>query len=172
MIRKHGLLRLVTFVANLQWLIHGLAARAETVDGFLASCTPNLDGTGECVNTETGGRYNCLIIPGQVIDCKSRESRSFQCVWIIGSHANSYADFWCDPQVDAMLRNELSSQQLNQPFTDTTTNHLRPLQGNELSDPLRNNDGGWLRENFKNPLNPMLLDPDPGNTSAPQAPDR
>lgn len=166
---KHVLLRPVALAATLQLLMLGLTVRAETVDGFVASCTGNLDGTGECVNAETGSRYTCLIIPGQVIDCKSRGSRSFQCVWISGSQAN-YAEFWCDPQVDAMLRNELSSQQLNRPFTDTTTNHLRPLQGNELTDPLRSNDGGWLRENFKDPLNPMLLDP--GNTPAPQAPDR
>lgn len=162
------LLRLVALVATLQWLTQWLAVRADTVDGFVASCTGNLDGTGECVNAETGSRYTCLIIPGQVIDCKSRSIRSFQCVWISGAQAN-YAEFWCDPQVDAMLRNELSSKQLNQPFTDATTNHLRPLQGNELTDPFRSKDGGWLKENFKDPLNPMLLDPD--NNSSPKAPE-
>lgn len=152
------LLRFVAFAATLQWLSHAVPTLASTVDGFVASCTGNLDGTGECVNAETGSKYTCLIIPGQVIDCKSRNSRSFQCVWISGAQAN-YAEFWCDPQVDAMLRNELSSKQLNQPFIDTTTNQLRPLQGNDLTDPFRSNDGGSLKKDFRDPLNPMLLDP-------------
>jgi len=162
--------RLIALAATLQWLSLGVAVQADTVDGFVASCTGNLDGTGECVNAETGGKYTCLIIPGQVIDCKSRSSRSFQCVWISGSQAN-YAEFWCDPQVDAMLRNELSSKQLNRPFTDTTTNQLRPSQGNELTDPFRNKDGGSLKQDFRDPLNPILLDPTADPMPAPKSPE-
>jgi hypothetical protein len=162
------LLRLVAYAATLQLLSQSVASLAGTVDGFVASCTGNLDGTGECVNAETGGKYSCLIIPGQVIDCKSRSSRSFQCVWISGAQAN-YAEFWCDPQVDAMLQNELSSQQLNQPFSDTTTNQLRPLQQNELKDSFQDTDGGWLKQEFRDPLNPMLLDPTANPTTNPTA---
>ena len=86
-------------------------AQADAVDGFVASCTGNLDGTGQCINQETGQRFTCTIIPGQVIDCKSPKAMSFQCVWVSGVQAN-YADFWCDQQVDALLRNEISSQRL------------------------------------------------------------
>ena len=128
------LLRLATYVLSLQSLLVGLPVQSDSVDGFVASCTGNLDGTGECINGETGTRYACLIIPGQVIDCKTRTSRSFQCVWISGAQAN-YAEFWCDPQVDAMLRNELSIKQLNQPFVDTNRNNLRSLPSSELNDP-------------------------------------
>jgi hypothetical protein len=84
-------------------------AQSETIDGFVASCTGNMDGTGICVNNENNKSYSCLIIPGQVIECKSMTNRSFQCVWISSTQAN-YADFWCDSQVDKLLKNELSSQ--------------------------------------------------------------
>jgi hypothetical protein len=88
-----------------------LVAQADSVDGFVTSCTGNLDGTGQCVNQETGQRFVCVIIPGQVIDCKSPKAKQFQCVWISGTQAN-YAEFWCDAQVDALLRNEISSLRL------------------------------------------------------------
>lgn len=90
-------------------------AQADVIDGFVASCTGNLDGTGQCINQETGQRFTCVVIPGQVIDCKSRLSNPFQCVWISGVQAN-YADFWCDPQVDALLRSEISAKQFDVPL--------------------------------------------------------
>lgn len=156
--RMRALLRLVALLATLQALSQGLAVQADTVDGFIAACTGNHDGTGECVNAETGGRYSCLIIPGQVIDCTSRISRPFQCVWISGSQAN-YAEFWCDSHVDGFLRNELSSRQLNQPFTDTTTNDLPALQSNEFTDSFRSKDSALPKENLLDPFNPVPIGP-------------
>jgi hypothetical protein len=153
-----ALLRLLALSATLQALSQGLAVQADTFDGFIAACMGNHDGTGECVNAETGGRYSCLIIPGQVIDCRSRNSRPFQCVWISGSQAN-YAEFRCDPQVDALLRNELSSRQLNQPFTDTTTNDLPALQSNEFTDSFRSKDSGLLNESLPDLFSPSPLGP-------------
>jgi hypothetical protein len=91
-----------------------LIAQADVIDGFVASCTGNFDGTGLCVNSETNQRFTCLIIPGQVIDCKLPSARSFQCVWVSGVQAN-YAEFWCDPQVDLMVRSEISSRQFDTP---------------------------------------------------------
>ena len=130
------------------------AGAVDAVDGFVAACTGNLDGTGQCVNQETGSRYTCLIIPGQVIDCKSRTSRAFQCVWISGVQAN-YAEFWCDPEVDALLRNELSAKQLDQPFKDTTSDTIVvPPTQSSGSDPFREEDGGALKDRFKDSLNP------------------
>ena len=157
----------VAIMASLHWMVQIVPVQASSIDGFVASCTGNLDGTGECVNAETGKKYMCLIIPGQVIDCKSRSSRSFQCVWISGVQAN-YAEFWCDPQVDAMLRNELSSKQLNRPFTDTTISPLRPLP-DDLKNSFRDQNGSSLKEDFRDPLNPMLLGPIP-NTPSTDAP--
>lgn len=86
----------------------GSACAQNVLDGFATYCTGNLDGTGQCTNQENNQRYSCLIIPGQVIDCKSKGGRPFQCVWINGIQSNQ-AEFWCDPTVDALLANELSS---------------------------------------------------------------
>lgn len=58
-----------------------------------------------------------------------------------------------------MLQNELSSQQLNQSFSDTTTNQLRPLRQDELKDSFQDTDGGWLKQDFRDSLNPMPLEP-------------
>ena len=83
-------------------------AAADVVDGFFAYCTGNHDGTGLCRNEETGLSYTCQIIPGAVIDCMSPKAKDFQCVWITSSMPNG-AQFWCDKNVDQMLRQEFSS---------------------------------------------------------------
>ena len=128
-----------------------LPGMAATVDGFVASCTGNNDGTGQCVNLETTQRFSCLIIPGQVIDCKSRAGRSFQCVWISGVQANQ-ADFWCDPQVDALLRDEISANQLPEQFQPVIT----PPTG----DPLGSNQRDRVNlDSLTSPIQPVLLDP-------------
>lgn len=83
-------------------------AASEAIDGFVAYCTGNNDSTGLCKNEETGRSYTCQIIPGAVIDCMSSRSTAFQCVWISSPIANS-AEFWCDKDVDQMLRNEFAT---------------------------------------------------------------
>ena len=83
-------------------------AAADVVDGFFAYCTGNNDGTGLCRNEETGLSYTCQIIPGAVIDCISPKAKDFQCVWISSPMPNG-AQFWCDKNVDQMLRQEFSS---------------------------------------------------------------
>ena len=86
-------------------------------DGFTAYCTGNLDGTGDCFNQESSQRYTCVVIPGQVIDCKSKGGTPFQCVWISGVQSNQ-AEFWCDPSIDAMLANEISANVFRQRSVD------------------------------------------------------
>ena len=100
-------------------------------DGFTAYCTGNLDGTGDCFNQESNQRYTCVVIPGQVIDCKSKGGLPFQCVWISGIQANQ-AEFWCDPSVDAMLANEISANIFSQsdvdPLMQRTAEPVEPRQ--------------------------------------------
>ena len=95
-------------------------------DGFTAYCTGNLDGTGQCVNQENAQRYTCLIIPGQVIDCKSKAGTPFQCVWISGVQSNQ-AEFWCDPTVDALLATELKTNVFHQKPQDQLMLKQQPL---------------------------------------------
>lgn len=125
-------------------------AADDQVDGFVASCTSNMDGTGLCTNSENGKKYTCLIIPGQVIDCKSpRTGRSFQCVWVSGSQAY-YAEFWCDRNVDIMLRNEISSNALKDPLNVA---HPVPLK-NRLVDNLAEPDVNG--DSFGDPIKQVL----------------
>lgn len=126
------------------WLIALLAAPVafaadDQADGFVANCTSNMDGTGLCVNAENGKKYTCLIIPGQVIDCKSPKSRSFQCVWISGVQAY-YAEFWCDRNVDVMLRNEISSNVLNDRLGDQQPVPLKDRLIDNINSPEVNGD--------------------------------
>ena len=80
-------------------------------DGFNAYCTSNMDGTGACFNDETSKKMSCLIVPGQIIDCKTRKGKTFQCVWTSNITANQ-AQFWCDPSAESIL---------NDDFKDATT---------------------------------------------------
>jgi hypothetical protein len=82
------------------------------IDGFITNCTSNQDSTGICVNQETSKSYNCLIIPGQVIECNSLSDKSFQCVSISGTIGNQ-AQFWCDPSVDSMLSKEIDTNEFS-----------------------------------------------------------
>jgi len=87
-----------------------VAVNAQPVyDGFNVYCTSNLDSTGVCVNMETNRSLKCIIIPGQVIDCRSRSGKSFQCV-LYSQYTANQAEFFCDPAVDRMLGQESGAE--------------------------------------------------------------
>lgn len=94
-------------------------AASDVVDGFFAYCTGNNDSTGLCRNEETGRDYTCQVIPGAVIDCMSSRSKPFQCVWISAPIANA-AEFWCDKNVDQMLRDEFKTTITEKEFKSGT----------------------------------------------------
>ena len=75
------------------------------VDGFNAYCTSNRDGTGACFNEESKKSLSCIVIPGQLIDCKSRLGRKFQCV-LINSITATQAEFNCTRETELMLLEE------------------------------------------------------------------
>jgi hypothetical protein len=91
-------------------------------DGFNVYCTSNHDGTGVCTNMETSRNLNCIIIPGQVIDCKSVSGKSFQCV-LYSQYTPNQAEFFCDPSVDRMLGEE-SPAGVDNVFTNPFPNPL------------------------------------------------
>lgn len=144
-----------------------LLAQVGGIDGFIASCTGSLDGTGQCVNSETSQAFTCTIIPGQVIDCKSRLARSFQCVWISGVQAG-FAEFWCDSRVDDMLRSEISSHQFD---NSTNSSPLGPGPSGNIFPDSQSSQGPFQRESFNKdePLPFNSLDP-PGTSNQPSLP--
>jgi hypothetical protein len=104
-------------------VIKPLHAGAQPVyDGFNVYCTSNHDGTGVCTNMETSRNLDCIIIPGQVIDCKSYSGKSFQCV-LYSQYTPNQAEFFCDPAVDQMLGQE-SAEGMGDVLTNPFSNAL------------------------------------------------
>lgn len=100
---------LFPFVLSVIQIMGRLPVRSQPVyDGFNVYCTGNRDGTGLCVNMETSQALDCIIIPGQVIDCKTSSGKSYQCVFF-QQYTTNQAEFTCDPAVDKMVSEEGSS---------------------------------------------------------------
>lgn len=56
--------------------------------------------------------------------------------------------------MDALLRNELSARQFDRPLKDTTIDTMVPLpSGAGSADPFREQDGGAMKDRFKDALN-------------------
>jgi hypothetical protein len=90
-------------------------ALERVMDGFFAYCTSNLDATGDCVNQEDGRSMDCIIVPGQIIECQSPQAVTFECVWISSVTANQ-AQFWCDPSAEAALYGAVNSREFTPRF--------------------------------------------------------
>lgn len=101
----------------------GLLARVS--DGFFAYCTSNRDGTGDCVNQEDGKTMECIIVPGQIIECEVSAVASFQCVWV-SSVASNQAQFWCDPAAELVLYGSLNVNEFS-PRADQDLSPVVPL---------------------------------------------
>lgn len=128
------LFRLLNFFSIFS-LLYALPSYSNPLDGFVAGCTSNQDGTGDCQNNETGLFYSCLVVPGQVIDCTSKFNISFQCVAISGSVAG-FSEFWCDPQVDKLLNTEPLKSEANPSlslYPDSTSSFIDMLNSSQLS---------------------------------------
>ena len=82
-----------------------LSKQQSLVDGFNVYCTSNRDGTGACFNEETNKSLDCLIIPGQLIDCKTKRGRKYQCV-LYNIITASQAEFSCTKETELMLQDE------------------------------------------------------------------
>lgn len=95
----------LTVVLSIALLLPNQVHAQRVIDGFNVYCTSNLDGTGVCTNMETSRNLDCMIIPGQVIDCKSKSGKSFQCV-IYSQYTTNQAEFYCDPSAERLLLQE------------------------------------------------------------------
>lgn len=62
--------------------------------GFNVFCVSNRDYTGTCTNLVSSDSYNCIIIPGQVINCVTKDNSNFQCVFV-AQYTTSQSDFFC-----------------------------------------------------------------------------
>ncbi len=90
-----------------------LAYAQSTSTEFNVYCTSNRDFTGTCVNLVSSDSYDCILIPGQVINCLSKDKLSFQCVFV-QQYTPSQSEFFCK-QTDTLSSSVVS------PLTDPDT---------------------------------------------------
>ena len=121
--------------------------QSEEADGFTAQCVGSNDGTGVCENLENKQMFECVIIQGQLIECKTASKKQFQCVYISGVQS-SQAEFWCDSKVDALLRENMNQALKKQVSSDVLKNQLmqqkKILELNEFDQ--KNNDEAFAED--------------------------
>ncbi len=77
-------------------------------DGFRVYCTGNRDSTGVCIIQETQKALDCILVPGNLIECKS-ESEKFECL-LENQITATQAEFYCNKESEFAF-NESSSQE-------------------------------------------------------------
>ena len=85
-------------------------------------CTSNLDSTGVCTDEKTQSSFDCIIIPGQIIECKDKDAIEYECV-LISQVTPTQAQFSCS---------ELSSSNTQ------STNESSEALPNDLSNDFQN----------------------------------
>lgn len=73
-----------------------------------------MDATGVCVNLKNQKSLNCIIVPGQLIDCRSSSGKNFQCV-LFSQVTATQAEFYCNSQAELFFQDEDID---NEAFTD------------------------------------------------------
>ena len=79
-------------LASIGVSLFGMVAYSESE--FNVYCTSNLDSTGVCVDESSKNSLDCIIIPGQIIECKDQSSKEYECV-LIAQVTATQAQFSC-----------------------------------------------------------------------------
>ena len=69
---------------------------AQPDETFTVYCTGNHDTTGSCLKTSDSKKdeeFNCIMVPGNIIDCKSNSDTNIECILITATSAQ--AEFSC-----------------------------------------------------------------------------
>ena len=105
--------------------------------GFSIYCTSNLDSTGACNRVDNNQPVACLIVPGDVINCKQKNEPLIECV-IYSGIINTQAYFYCTHSTDPGIRpNRINTQR----FTPAS-------QKEKLRDETPNNTQSQLQNDF------------------------
>ena len=89
---KQSLTCRVFTLASIGASLLGVVAYSESE--FNVYCTSNLDSTGICVDESSKNLLNCIVIPGQIIECKDQSSNEYECV-LIAQVTATQAQFSC-----------------------------------------------------------------------------
>ena len=93
------------------WIILSLQAGQKTAaqmdDGsFTVFCTGNHDSTGSCLEVseaEESKQLECIMVPGNIIDCKNEANEQIDCILIAATSAQ--AEFSCRKNKEQSLDN-------------------------------------------------------------------
>ena len=93
------------------WIILSLQAGQKTAaqmdDGsFTVFCTGNHDSTGTCLEVseaEETEELECIMVPGNIIDCKNETNEQIDCILIAATSAQ--AEFSCRKNTDQFIDN-------------------------------------------------------------------
>ena len=78
---------------------------AQPDETFTVYCTGNHDTTGSCLkmsDSEKAEKFECIMVPGNIIDCKSNSDTNIECILIAATSAQ--AEFSCSESMTKSLK--------------------------------------------------------------------
>ena len=89
---------------------------AQPNDEFTVYCTGNHDATGSCLkisNSDKPEEFECIMVPGNIIDCKNNSDANIECILITATSAQ--AEFSCSESISKSLKaaETMSNQDVN-----------------------------------------------------------
>ena len=124
---------------------HQVSAKPDQT--FTVYCTGNHDTTGTCLNISNSEKieeFDCIMVPGNIIDCKSDSDINVECILIAAT--SSQAEFSCNrgkakppTSIETTLNQEPDYQKdsINQDRTNDTSNDPEKPQSNVFTNPFK-----------------------------------
>ena len=110
---------------------------AQPDDAFTVYCTGNHDATGSCLkisNSDKPEEFECIMVPGNIIDCKNNSDTNIECILITATSAQ--AEFSCNrPTAKSLTSAETTSNQNPDYQEDTIYDDEAKDTENEPNDP-------------------------------------
>ena len=112
---------------------------AQPDDAFTVYCTGNHDATGSCLkisNSDKPEEFECIMVPGNIIDCKNNSDANIECILITATSAQ--AEFSCSESMSKSLKvvETISSQDASYQDNssgDSKVNDIKNEQDNPKS---------------------------------------
>ena len=126
--------------------IHHVSAN-ENNTSFTIYCTGNHDSTGSCIEpNESSGdkKLDCIMVPGNIIDCKNKTEDNIECILIASTSAQ--AEFSCRKRMmkerefepAATMPVDNTESEINSTESLTNNNYeesLNDIESNPFGDP-------------------------------------
>lgn len=105
-------------------------------DSFTVFCTGNQDSTGVCFdgsNPDDQKKLNCIMVPGNIIECKNEAKEKVECILIAATSAQ--AEFSC------IKNNEFSIDYgSTTPIEENSSNQIEDIKKTNIIDSAKKKD--------------------------------